>query len=205
VWSLKGDPEPPRGSLDLAQRDGGSKQVPGLPGLSSAGSSGANGGRGRARDSRPPHSPRVPATLPRLEIPAIRVRAHVEPLGRTASGALAVPTNWSVVGRWRGGSKPGEPGAAILVGHVDSQSRPAIFHHLHELVSGDLIRFVRPDRTVVKFVVVGKRRSPKTRFPTSAVYEETRAPTLRLITCGGDFDWSRGHYKDNLIVYAEQV
>lgn len=157
------------------------------------------------RDTRPPHAPRVPATPPRLEIPAIKVRAHVAALGTTASGALDVPDNWSVVGRWRGGSRPGDRGVAVLVGHVDSQSRPAVFHHLGELQQGDLIRFVPRTGRTQEFVVVRKRRTSKQRFPTPEVYEETPRPTLRLITCGGEFDWSRGRYKDNVIVYAEKI
>lgn len=201
VWSLRGEPEPPLGSLQIAESDG-ARSIPGVPGFSP----GAPAGSGKpVRDTRPPHAPRVPATPPRLEIPALGVRAHVKPLGTMPSGALAVPENWSVVGRWRRGSRPGQPGVAVLVGHVDSRSRPAIFHHLHELERGDLIRYVRADRKVLRFVVVRKRQTPKTRFPTADVYEETRAPTLRLITCGGGFDWSRGRYKDNVIVYAEQV
>jgi len=116
-----------------------------------------------------------------------------------------VPDNWSVVGWWRGGSEPGEPGPAALVGHVDSQTRPAVFHRLRELRPGDLIRFVRRDTSSARFVVVRKQQVPKTEFPTASVYGETREPTLRLITCGGSFDWSRGHYRDNVIVYAEQA
>lgn len=157
------------------------------------------------RDHRPPRAPRVPATRPRLEIPAIDVRAHAIPLGRTASGALDVPGNWSVVGWWRRGAKPGEQGPAVLVGHVDSQTRPAIFHDLGELRYGDLIRFVPREGRAQEFVVVRKRRVSKRSFPTSDVYGETEAPTLRLVTCGGSFDWSRGHYRDNLIVFAEKI
>lgn len=39
-------------------------------------------------------------------------------------------------------------------------------------------------------------------FPTKEVYGETRNPSLRLITCGGEFDHSSGHYVDNVIVFA---
>jgi sortase (surface protein transpeptidase) len=173
--------------------------------------SGVSEGRdedGRAdegRDHRPPHAPRVPATPPRIEIPAIGVRAHVLPLGTTATGALAVPRNWSVVGRWKGGSRPGRAGAAVLVGHVDSQTRPAVFHRLSELRSGDLIRYVGRSGKPVRFIVVRKERASKANFPTSRVYLETQEPALRLITCGGSFDWSRGHYRDNMIVYATRI
>ena len=31
---------------------------------------------------------------------------------------------------------------------------------------------------------------------------QTRAPELRLITCGGPFDQATGHYLDNVVVFA---
>jgi hypothetical protein len=30
-------------------------------------------------------------------------------------------------------------------------------------------------------------------------------PTLRLITCGGDFDYERNSYDDNVVVFAVAV
>ena len=58
---------------------------------------------------------------------------------------------------------------------------------------------------MTRFVIVGKERTPKDAFPTARVYGETRRPSLRLITCDGSFDWSRGHYRENLIVYAKRL
>lgn len=201
LWALIDDSEPPLGRLALAEPGAPTSVLP----SARAGRAGDGAPGPPARDPRPPHAPRVPATRPRLEIPAIEVRAHVAALGTTSSGALDVPDNWSVVGRWRGGSKPGANGVAVLVGHVDSQSRPAIFHNLGKLQEGDLIRFVPRAGPIQEFAVVRKRRTSKQSFPTSDVYAETPRPTLRLITCGGGFDWSRGRYKDNLIVYAEKI
>jgi hypothetical protein len=54
----------------------------------------------------------------------------------------------------------------------------------------------------VRFKVDEVVTYPKDRFPTAAVYGPTPDVQLRLITCGGDFDEGRGHYRDNLIVYA---
>ena len=45
----------------------------------------------------------------------------------------------------------------------------------------------------------------KTAFPWDAVLGWTTDPTLRLVTCGGAFDYSTGHYVDNIIVYANRV
>lgn len=153
-------------------------------------------------DHRPEGGARVPAHPPRLEIPSIGVRAHAVALGTTASNKLEVPRNWSEVGWWKGGSLPGRRGVAVVAGHVDSKSGPAVFHRLSELAVGSEVRFVHESGVVARFRVVGKDRYPKDRFPTEKVYAETRAPTMRLITCGGTFDGSTGHYRDNVVVYA---
>jgi hypothetical protein len=34
------------------------------------------------------------------------------------------------------------------------------------------------------------------------VYYPTLTPTLRLVTCGGDFNALTGHYRSNVIVFA---
>ena len=158
--------------------------------------------RGTVVDHRPDPAPRVPADPPRLEIPAIKVAAHAIPLGKTSDNHLAVPANWSVVGWWKGGPSPGQRGPAVVVGHVDSKSGPAVFYRLRELRRGDEVRFVRADGSRARFVVEWSRSYSKTRFPTAAVYGPTEGRDLRLVTCDGSFDWSRGHYRDNLVVFA---
>ena len=91
----------------------------------------------------------------------------------------------------------------MIAGHVDSKTGPAVFHHLRELERGDEIRVRRRDGTVGRFVVRGSEQHPKDRFPTQRVYGRTREPTLRLVTCSGDFDARTGHYTDNTIVFAD--
>jgi len=153
-------------------------------------------------DHRPDAGPAIAADPPRLEIPAIDVRAHSVRLGKTPDNKLEVPAHGSEVGWWVGGSRPGERGAAVIAGHVDTKSGPAVFHRLSQLTPGSEIRFVREGGAVARFIVVRKERYPKSRFPTQRVYGETSEPVLRLITCGGTFDGSTGHYRDNVVVYA---
>ena len=52
---------------------------------------------------------------------------------------------------------------------------------------------------------MGVRRYPKDHFPTQLVYGNTDHAALRLITCGGSFDFSTGHYLDNVVVFATLV
>ena len=58
------------------------------------------------------------------------------------------------------------------------------------------------DGRILIFRVQRVERYPKDKFPTEAVYVPTLNRELRLITCGGDFDYARGSYRDNIVVYA---
>jgi hypothetical protein len=39
---------------------------------------------------------------------------------------------------------------------------------------------------------------------TRDIYGPTPDPELRLITCGGTFDYATGHYLSNTIIYATE-
>jgi sortase (surface protein transpeptidase) len=135
-----------------------------------------------------------------LAIPAIEVDTPLEPLGLTTSGALHVPSRPGEAGWFDAGPAPGAPGPAVLVGHVDSLTGPAVFSRLSLLRVSDVIRVTLDDGRSVRFQVTSVQRYPKSRFPTAAVYGPRPDPQLRLITCGGTYD---GHtYLDNVVVYA---
>ena len=138
----------------------------------------------------------------RIEIPSVAVRAPIIRLGLNPDRTLEVPTDYGDTGWWSGGARPGENGPAVIVGHVDSHTGPAVFYRLSELRKGDKVVVVRRDGSRARFTVQGSERFPKDEFPTARVYGRTDRPTLRLITCGGAFDSSTGHYVDNTIVYA---
>ena len=113
--------------------------------------------------------------------------------------------HWQVAGWYRLGPRPGEPGSAVILGHVDSTSGPAVFYRLRELRRGDQILVGRADGSSVRFVVDRIGQYPKKWFPTDQVYYPTLTPELRLVTCGGQFDFSTGHYKSNVIVFATKA
>jgi hypothetical protein len=160
------------------------------------------GHTGRLPDSVDP----VRAALPvELIIPAIGVRTRLIRLGRTASGALQVPATTSVAGWYTGSPRPGELGAAVIAGHVDSYAGPGVFFRLRLLRPGDLIFVRRADGSLAAFGVFAVRTQAKVRFPTAAVYGPVPAAELRLITCGGTFDPATGHYLSNVIVFAIAV
>lgn len=140
-----------------------------------------------------------------IAIPAIDVRSDLERLDRDSDGAITVPATWDAAGWYAPGVRPGQRGPAVILGHVDSQDGPAVFYRLRDLEHGDEVTVTRRDGSRVTFVVDRIERHAKTRFPTDDVYLPTAAPTLRLVTCGGTFDRDNGHYRDNLVVFADMV
>ncbi|MDQ4029174.1 MAG: class F sortase, partial [Actinomycetota bacterium] len=144
----------------------------------------------------------VVARPERIRIPVIGVNSRLEELGQNANGTVEVPEDWDVAGWFEGGARPGQRGPAVILGHVDSRSGPAVFYRLRELTPGDKILIDQRDGRTAAFIVDRTERRPKTRFPTTDVYFPTLRPVLRLVTCGGSFDESSGHYRDNVIVFA---
>lgn len=160
-------------------------------------------GRPPAVDSfRSTRTYRAVALPVRVRVPAARVDTPLEQLGRAADGTIKVPGRPAVAGWYAEGPRPGQPGPAVIVGHVDSESGPAVFFHLAEVRPGDAVYVDRADGSAVSFRVTGKSQVPKSRFPTDLVYSPTLEPTLRLITCGGIIDPATGHYRDNVVVFA---
>jgi hypothetical protein len=149
---------------------------------------------------------RLPPSPPvRLEIPAIGVSSPLVRLGLNPDGTMQVPGDFQVAGWFTGGPQPGQLGPAVIAGHVDSRTGPAVFYRLRDLRPGDQVRVVRADRLVVRFQVESLARYPKRSLPDEAVYGATTAPALRLITCAGSFDRARHSYRDNLVVSAVRV
>jgi hypothetical protein len=130
------------------------------------------------------------------------VNTPVQPLGLLADGTLQPPSAWQVAGWYAGGVTPGDPGPAVIAGHVDSISGPAVFYRLRHLRPGDLAVVQSRDGRLLTFVVDSLAVYPKVGFPAAALYGPTPLPTLRLVTCTGDFDWHAHTYLDDLVVSA---
>ena len=136
----------------------------------------------------------------RLVIPAIGVATAGAPRAGTRrgdGGAQRLRTGRLV----RRGPAPGQVGPAVIAGHVDSRTGPAVFYRLRDLRPGDQIRVVRADGSRLRFVVEGRAATPRTASPPTRCSGRSRR-ALRLITCAGDFDRARGSYRDNLVVFA---
>ena len=151
----------------------------------------------------------LPRSMPTsIDIPVIGVHSALQSLGLNADGTIQVPSGalFDVAGWYRYSPTPGSIGPAVILGHVDSGHYGAsVFFKLGDLRPGDHVLVTRHDGVQAVFEVTGVRRFPKTRFPTRLVYGKTKNAALRLITCGGAFDFSTGHYVDNTIVFASLI
>ncbi|MFE5831087.1 class F sortase [Streptomyces sp. NPDC056488] len=148
------------------------------------------------------------APLPRsrptaVAVPAITIEAPVTDLHLDRKGQLAAPPvdNPSIVGWYAKGPTPGERGTAVVVGHRDTLTGPAVFLNLGVLNPGNTVRVARADGKVAVFTVDRIKTYAKDDFPDEEVYGATGRPELRLLTCGGAFDRKTG-YEANIVVFA---
>jgi hypothetical protein len=207
-------PAPPKWEAPSPRQPG-----PAEPAASSRDQSGPAGPAASSRvrsAGRPAHKPddglqatpmarSVPVAI---YIPHIGVRAKIISLGLTSGGAVRVPpltrpflTSW-----YNRGPTPGAPGAAVIFGHVDSAAvGPAVFYRLGDLRPGDLVYVTLQDRRTALFRIYSAALYRKAEFPDQAIYGYTSWPSLRLVTCGGQFDAATGHYLSNTVVFAQYV
>ncbi len=139
-----------------------------------------------------------------VDVPAIEVSSPLVDLGLNADGTLEVPNDFAKAGWFTGGNFPGDPQGppALIAGHVDDYTGPAIFYRLAELTVGDEVLVTRADNTVAVFTVTESKQYPKNAFPAEQVYAPVGSSEVVLITCTGGFDESVRSYRDNLVVRA---
>jgi sortase (surface protein transpeptidase) len=143
-----------------------------------------------------------------LRVPAIGVRTPLRPLGLNPDHTVQVPqlTQDSYAGWYRYPPAPGSVGPSVILGHIDSAAYgPGVFFRLGELRQRDKVYVARADGTVAVFEVERVMEYPKNHFPTLQVYGNVDHAGLRLITCGGKFDFSTHNYADNIVAYAALV
>jgi hypothetical protein len=179
--------------------------------------------------SPPPSQPRLlaqtPAVAPsssapvrkvadpeRIRIPSIGVDAPVMKVGLLPNRDMETPpadknmTGWYSPKTPKGKKRqfrPGENGPAVIAGHVDSKKGPDVFARLGELKHGAEILVTDKAGKTYAFKVADKTQTDKDQLDHGAIWGPTDSPALRLITCGGSFDGSTGHYRDNVTIYAD--
>lgn len=200
LTSLTGcsDASPPKAPAAARSADSSATTGSPAPGPATASdpSSPSGSGAGSAKSASPPVH---------VSIPSLGIDSAVMRLGLNADGTVEVPPadKGMTVGWYTGGSVPGRPGPAVLIGHNDTRFGRAVFHDLKKIAKGADIAVRDKRGTEIHFEVTGRETASKKAFPTARVYGRTEARALRLITCDGAFD-AAGHPVDNLIVYAER-
>lgn len=155
-----------------------------------------------------------------LVIPALGVRAPVVPTGAVGApetALLTIPANIHTVGWWDGtvsdgnnivrenAPAPGQPGVAVIAGHIDSQSAPGALYDLGALKVGATIEVSDSTGRLSTWTVDAPPQTVrKTQLPAQ-LWATTGPPQLAVVTCGGPFDTATGHYADNVIVWARQT
>jgi hypothetical protein len=136
-----------------------------------------------------------------VTIPAIGATSILEGLRLNSDNSLQAPRDPNRVGWYSDGPAPGDHGAAVLAGHLDSKTGPAVFWRLAGLLPGDRILVRRADGRTLTFVVDHSTAFLRAQFPTANVFGATAAE-LHLITCNGTWDQRVGRYDHSLVVFA---
>ncbi|MFD4576803.1 class F sortase, partial [Streptomyces sp. NPDC058479] len=149
-----------------------------------------------------------PRTLPpsratRILIPYLELDAPLMQLRLDEKRRLPAPPadKPKLAGWYADGPAPGAPGTAVAVGHLDTDSGPAVFAGLSQLKPGRRIEIRRADGRTAVYTVDALKKYEKSDFPNQEVYGARDRPELRLITCGGAWD-RRSGYSGNLVVFA---
>jgi hypothetical protein len=168
------------------------------PALAAAGAVGPLNGKA--------YGPSLHRSLPvSVDIPAIGVHSRLLHLGANVNGTIRVPSLHTQAGKaawFKYSATPGQIGASIIEGHVDSFRGAAVFFRLGALQPGDRIDVRLADGITAVFRVTGVREYSKSKFPAQTVYHTPGYAALRLITCGGAFDYSSRSYLSSIVVFA---
>lgn len=138
----------------------------------------------------------------RLVIDKLGIDTPVEKIGKDANGNMDVPKDISDVGWYDLGPRPGDVGNAVIDGHLDSKTGPAIFYKLSDLQIGDTVKVISNDGRILTFIVTKKVRYNDADFPIVNVFGPSDGKHLNLITCTGIFDRANENYLQRLVVYT---
>jgi LPXTG-site transpeptidase (sortase) family protein len=141
----------------------------------------------------------------RLIIHSIGVNAQVLGVGVDKDGNMGVTNESYDVGWYKLGTVPGEPGDAVIDGHLDwYDTSRAVFYNLRSVSNGDDIEVQRLDG-VTKHFRVTSVKSVAYNASVPGLFANSGTPRLTLITCGGPWSQKLGQYLQRVIVDATLV
>lgn len=138
-----------------------------------------------------------------MKIPSIGVDTTIQPTGILDNGEMGVPDDVHVVGWFEPGYKVGEKGHAVLAGHVDSLSGPAIFYDLKKVKAEDKITLLDNNGREMIFVIKKIANYKTEEAPIAEIFGYSDKRMINLITCTGVFNRNIGSHEERLVVSAE--
>jgi hypothetical protein len=146
----------------------------------------------------------VSPTMPKLlTIPKLGVTSRITRVSVRENSEPKFPTNIYDTGWYENSVKPGEDGAALLIGHVRGEVKPGVFHDLTNLVPGDEFSVELGDGTMKHYYIVKMIAYPR----NGVDYQELLTavtpdkPGLNLLTAIGAFE-SNAEVVQQLGVFA---
>jgi len=142
----------------------------------------------------------------RLLIPSLGVDAPIEGVGQDDDDFMASPSTVAKVAWYNLGALPGEPGNAVMAGHLDdAKGRPAVFWDLDELEADDEIIVRLSDEREIRFAVLSVEAYDADAAPLARIFGVDFERDLNLITCDGEWDAQSKLYEKRLVVYARRI
>ena len=138
-----------------------------------------------------------------LTIDPLKVKTNIEQVGLDKKGAMGTPKNEQQVGWYKFGPRPGDVGNAVIDGHTDTKTGPAVFYQLHELKKGDKINIKDESGRNLVFRVKKLVEYGHLDAPLEKIFGASDQRNLNLITCIGTYDENEGTYDNRLVVFTE--
>lgn len=148
----------------------------------------------------------IPELPVRLVIPTIDVDAVVQYVGldEDGTGAMGVPDNFTDVGWYKEGVRPGMEGSAVMAGHYNGKNTPrAVFYDLDTLQVGDEVVVMSAERIEDIYFVVKIETYDYDELTTDVFISTDGKKRLNLITCAGDWMPESKLYNKRTVVFTE--
>jgi LPXTG-site transpeptidase (sortase) family protein len=149
------------------------------------------------------HAMAAPAAPVRLVIPALKVRAPIQPI-EVDNGVLDPPRNPRDVGWWKQSARPGATrGQTVLTGHT-VHTGGGVMDDLGKLHQGQLVKVVTRKGTMVYRTtrVVTWTKAELAKRSVQLFGQQRKDDRLVLITCTG---WTGTEYTSNVVVFAQPL
>lgn len=135
-------------------------------------------------------------------VPSVGIKAPVQPVGLLENGQMEAPVSSKVAGVFVDGILPGQKGNAILAGHVDNYTGPAVFYPLKKIKPGEPVVLSDKEGNYLVFKVVAVESYPTAEAPIEKIFGDTDMEQLNLITCTGKYNRAKGEHEKRLVVYT---